>query len=152
MRVPPLVCFTMTLDLAGVRWLRIVSTSVGAIVVRMAITLAIVAGYAFSLGVQARGQPDQQLISAFANRFAPMAGPVFLALCTLFGAWRVARAGTAPVLHGVLIGFVTAIASLLPGWPLDLRAAAGFAAVLAAGWLGGMVGRRRFARGVAGRE
>jgi len=132
----------MPVNLAGLRWWRIVAAAVVAFLGSMLVTILIVTGYAFTLGVQARGAPDPKRISAFAHQVGPTCGPVLLAVFTAFGAFWVARRVRDPIHHGVLVGAIAATAGLLPAWPPVLRDAAIFGAVFGAGWVGGFVGRR----------
>jgi hypothetical protein len=132
----------MPVNLAKLRWWRIVLAAVVAFLGSMLVTILIVTGYAFMLGVEARGAPDPTKISAFARQVGPTWGPVLLAVFTAVGALWVARRVTDPVRHGVLVGGIAATAGLLPAWPPDLRDAAIFGAVVGAGWVGGFVGRR----------
>lgn len=129
-------------NLAGLRWWRIVPAAVVAFLGSMLVTILIVTGYAFRLGFQMRGAPDPTKISEFAQQVGPAWGPVLLAVFTAVGALRVARRVTDPVRHGVLVGVVAATAGLLPAWPLDVRDAAIFGAVVGSGWVGAFVGRR----------
>lgn len=132
----------MPVSLAGLRWWRIMPAAVLAFLGSLLITVLIVTGYAFTLGVEARGAPDPTKISAFAHQVGPTWGPVLLALFTAIGAFWVARRVTEPVRHGVLVGAIAATAGLLPAWPPDVRDAVMFGAVVGAGWVGGVVGRR----------
>jgi hypothetical protein len=132
----------MLVNLAGLRWGRIVLAAVAAFLASMLGTILIVTGYAFTLGFQARGAPDPTKISAFARQVGPTWGPVLLAVFTAVGALWVARRVTAPVRHGVLVGLIAATAGLLPAWPPDVRDATIFGAVVGAGWVGAFVGRR----------
>ena len=132
----------MALNLAGLRWRRIVPAAVVAFLGSMLAIILIVTGYAFTLGVKARGAPDPTKISAFARQVGPTWGPMLLGLFTAVGALWVARRVTDPVRHGVLVGAIAATAGLLPAWPPDLRDAVIFGGVVGAGWVGGFVGRR----------
>ncbi len=107
------------------------------------LTVAIVFGYAFRLGFEARGAPDQRKIQEFAGIVGPRWGPVLLVALTLvIGAW-VSRKEREPILHGTTLGLVAAIFGLLPAWPPDFRDGVVFAAVAAAGCLGGVVANMR---------
>jgi hypothetical protein len=131
----------MPVSLPGLHWWRIIPAAVAAFLASLAITFLIVTGYAFTLGVEARGAPDPARISAFAHQVGPTWGPVLLALLTAIGAFWVARQVTKPVRHGVLVGAIAATAGLLPSWPPGLRDAVMFSAVVGAGWVGSLVGR-----------
>jgi hypothetical protein len=97
-----------------VPWLSIVLTGLLAFVISMAITAAIVAGYAFALAMQAQGAPDPNKIAAFASRVIPILGPLVLSLLVLVAARRVVRRAKSPQLwHGVLVGVVAALPTLM---------------------------------------
>lgn len=132
----------MAVNLVGLSWWRIVPAAIGAFLGSLLVTILIVTGYAFALGVQARGAPDSTKIAAFANQVGPTWGPVLLAVFTAIGAIWVVRRVTEPVRHGVLVGAVAATAGLFPAWPPDLQDAVISGAVVGAGWAGGLVGRR----------
>jgi hypothetical protein len=132
----------MPVSLAGLRWWRIVPAAVIAFLGSLLVIILIVTGYAFTLGVEARGAPDPTKISAFARYVGPTWGPVLLALFTASGAFWVARRVIEPIRHGVLVGAIAATGGLLPAWPPGLRDAVMFIAVVGAGWVGGVVGRR----------
>jgi hypothetical protein len=97
-----------------VPWLAIVLTGLLAFLISMAITAAIVAGYAFALAMQAQGAPDPHSIAAFANRVIPFVGPLVLSLLVLFAARRVVRrAKSVQLWHGALVGVVAALPTLV---------------------------------------
>jgi hypothetical protein len=97
-----------------VPWLAIVLTGLLAFVISMAVIAAVMAGYAFTLAMQAHGAPDPHSIAAFANRVIPLLGPLALSLLVLFAARRVVRRAKAPQLwHGVLVGVVAALPTLM---------------------------------------
>ena len=97
-----------------VPWLSIVLTGLLAFVISIAISGAVVAAYAFALGMQARGAPDPDKIAAFASRVIPFLGPLVLSLLVLFAARRVVRRAESPQLwHGVLVGVVAALPTLM---------------------------------------
>jgi len=97
-----------------VPWLSIVLTGLLAFVISIAVTGAVVAGYAFALGMQARGAPDPNKIAAFASRVIPFLGPALLSLLVIFAARRVVRRARSPRLwYGVLVGVVAALPTLM---------------------------------------
>ncbi len=97
-----------------VPWLSIVLTGLLAFVISIAVTGAVVAGYAFALGMQARGAPDPDKIAAFASRVIPVLGPALLALLVILAARRVVRRAKSPQLwHGVLVGVMAALPTLM---------------------------------------
>ena len=101
-------------ETSRVPWLSMVLTGLLAFVISIVITVAVVAGYAFALGFQARGAPDQNKIEAFAGGVSPFLGPAVLALLVIFGARRVVRRISSPQLwHGVLVGVFAALPTLI---------------------------------------
>lgn len=124
------------LDAADLRWRRIVTAALVAFVGSLLMTVVIVTGYAFTLGVQARGAPDPAKIEAFASRVGPTWGPALLVIFTAAAAWWVARRVSDPIRHGVVVGLLAAIAGLLPAWPLGVSDAISFAVIVGAGWIG----------------
>ena len=97
-----------------VPWLSIVLTGLLAFVVSMAVIAAVMAGYAFALAMQAQGAPDPHKIAAFANRVIPILGPLLLSILVVFAARRVVRRAKSPQLwHGVLVGVIAALPTLM---------------------------------------
>ncbi len=101
-------------ETSRVPWLSIVLTGLLAFVVSMAVIAAVMAGYAFALAMQAHGAPDPNKIAAFANRVIPFLGPLVLSLLVVFAARRVVRRAKSPQLwHGVLVGVMAALPTLM---------------------------------------
>ena len=97
-----------------VPWLSIVLTGLLAFVVSMAVIAAVMAGYAFALAMQAQGAPDPNKIATFANRVIPILGPLLLSILVVFAARRVVRRAKSPQLwHGVLVGVIAALPTLM---------------------------------------
>ena len=138
-----------------VPWLSIVLTGLLAFVVSMVVIAAVMAGYAFTLAIQAQGAPDPNKIAAFANRVIPFLGPLALSLLVLFAARRVGRRAKSPQLwYGALVGVIAALPTLMfmrrPGL-VDL---VGLLLTPASGWLGSfwaMSRSRRRAEETSGR-
>jgi hypothetical protein len=130
-----------------VPWLSIVLTGLLAFVISMAITAAIVAGYAFALAMQAQGAPDPNKIAAFASRVIPFLGPLVLSLLVLFAARRVVRRAKSPQLwHGVLVGVVAALPTLMFMRHPGLADVVGLLLPPASGLLGAFWAMRRSGR------
>lgn len=97
-----------------VPWLSIILTGLLAFVVSIAVTAAIVMGYAFALAFQARGAPDPDKIAAFASSVIPFLGPLLISLLVVFAARRVVRRARSPQLwYGVLVGVMAALPTLM---------------------------------------
>jgi len=127
-------------------WLSIVLTGLLAFVISLAVIAAVMAGYAFTLAMQARGAPDPHSIAAFANRVIPLLGPLALSLLVLFAARRVVRRAKSPQLcHGVLVGVVAALPTLMFMRHPGLVDVAGLLLSPASGLLGAfwVISRRR---------
>ena len=120
-----------------VPWLSIVLTGLLAFVISIAVTGAVVAAYAFALGMQARGAPDPDKIAAFASRVIPFLGPALLSLLVIFAARRVVRRAKSPQLwHGVLVGVMAALPTLMFLRSPGLADVVGLLLPLASGLLG----------------
>ena len=134
-----------------VPWLSIVLTGLLAFVVSIVVSAAVVAGYAFALGMQARGAPDPEKITAFAGRVIPFLGPLLLSLLVLFAARRVVRRAKSPQLwHGVLVGVVATLPALMFMRSPGLVDVIGLLLPLASGWLGAFWAMSRPGRKGAG--
>jgi len=95
-------------------WLSIIISGLLAFAGSMIVVAATMAGYAFTIAMKAHGPPDQNKINAFANHVIPFLGPVALALLVVFAAWWVVlRAKSTRRWHGVLVGAVAALPTLV---------------------------------------
>lgn len=133
---------TMNTALSQVPWGRVLLTGVLVAVFSMFLSFLVIIVYAITLGIQARGQPDQAQI----RQFAPWCILILAILLTVGGAFRVARkVAKGADLHGLLVGLVVAIIVLIVGLAFsrpDLVALVPFVLIVAAGWLGGVLGSR----------
>src|SRR5262245_8522064 len=133
----------MTTQLSQIQWVRIVLTALGVYVLSFLTIFIIVTGYATSLAFQARGAPDQTLIMAFANQYAPWMGPVSLILFTVLGARHIARrVASAISLHGMILGALTGLVNILFDG-LGLSTLIIMILTIGAGWLGSTVGSQK---------
>jgi hypothetical protein len=97
-----------------VPWLSIVLTGLLAFVISMVVIGAVMAAYAVTLAMQSQGAPDPNSIAAFGNRVIPFLGPLLLSLLVIFAARRVVRRAKSPQLwHGVMVGVVAALPTLM---------------------------------------
>lgn len=126
-----------------IRWGRCVLAGLGAFATSVVLVTAVVFGYALRLGFQVGGAPNQAKIQAFAQGIAPVLGPMLSALLTVAAGVWASRGMKSPVLQGVVVGVTAALAGLSLAWPPGLRTAVVFAAVLAAGTVGGLLGSRK---------
>src|SRR5262245_25979464 len=104
----------MTAQLSQIKWGRVILTTVVVYVLSFLTVFLIVTGYATYLAFQARGAPDQAMITAFANQYAPWIGPISLILFTLLGAmWMIRRVETVIPLHGVILGVLASLVNTI---------------------------------------
>ena len=99
--------------LGELRWLRIVLFGVGALALTYAVVFAVVFGYAFWLGVQAMGPPDQNEITEFAQRIGPRLGPIAGFVLLVLAAWLCGRAGSRGLEHGIAVGALVGLLGLI---------------------------------------
>ena len=104
----------MAETLKRVPWLSIILSGIVAFLVSLIGTFLVITVYAFSLGMKAKGAPDPNRISAFANQVVPIMSPLLLSLLVVIAAYRVVRRARSPQLwHGVLVGVVAVLPSLV---------------------------------------
>ena len=95
-------------------WLRIILTGLIIVIVAFSLLMLITTVYGFILGFKARGAPDTELISQFAENLGIWLDPLLIIVLAYFGGTMVSRkAGNLFVLHGVLLGIVIASFSFL---------------------------------------
>jgi chromate transport protein ChrA len=99
----------MTHTFSGISVNRVLAAGAAAFAASAVLVMLVVFAYAFMLGFQARGQPDQAEIQRFAKAVAPWLGPILasvLAACA--AAWVAVRVSGRRLLHGILVGAVVA--------------------------------------------
>ena len=139
----------MTTQLSQIKWGRVLVTALAVSILSFLLVFVIVTGYATFLAFQARGAPDQAMIQAFANQYAPWIGPLSLILFTFLGAIYVARrVEHAVALHGVIVGVLASLVNLMFDG-LSLSALTITILTVAAGWLGSSLNVRRTAQGAS---
>jgi hypothetical protein len=100
--------------------------------------------YAFGVAFQARGEPDPRKIEAFANRVIPYVGPASLALVVMLAAWWVVRRGkSARLWHGVMVGVVAVIPTLIFMRRPELSDLVRLVLPPVSGLVGALIGRSR---------
>jgi hypothetical protein len=132
----------MNSEFSKVPFGRIIIVGVIIVLLNILIVTLVVTGYAFYLGFQARGAPDQERISQFAQWISSILSPLLGIVLTFVGARWVRKKALAAKRHGGLIlGVVVIFLSILtdiafrsPFRPIDLL---WFVLILLAGWLGG---------------
>lgn len=104
----------MASQLSQSKWVRVALTAIVVFIASFLAITIIVTGYASILAFQARGAPDQELINAFANQYAPWIGPISLILFTFLGAQHVARrVDTAVEPNGIALGVLTSLIDII---------------------------------------
>ncbi len=135
----------MTNQLSQIRWWRITWTALTVYGASFLIVFLIVTAYALFLGFEARGAPDQAMIQAFANQYAPWLGPISLVMFTFLGAiWLGSFVKTGLQLHGLVLGALVSLVNIIFDISSLSLATLGITLlVIAAGWLGGRLAHRR---------
>ena len=130
----------MTHTLSGIRVGRVFAVGALAFATSVVLVMLVIFAYAFALGFQARGQPDQAQIQRFAVAVAPWLGPVLASILSACGAaWVAARVPRRLVLHGLLVGAVVGVGVLAIEFSQGIGVAdfAKVVPIVGAGWLGG---------------
>lgn len=132
----------MTTQLSQLKWGRVTLTALVVYIVSFLIVFLIVTVYASYLGFQARGAPDQTLIEAFANQYAPWIGLISLILLTFLGARHMARrVGSTKELHGIVLGVLVSLINIIFDG-LGLVVLVTTILTIASGWLGSRLSAR----------
>ena len=133
----------MTTQLSQIKWGRVVLTALVVSVIGFLTTFLIVTAYAFILAFQARGAPDQTLIMAFADQYAPWIRPVSLILFTFLGALHIGRrVNNSAALHGIALGVLVSLANIILDG-LSMITLAVTILIVAAGWIGSRLSTRQ---------
>jgi hypothetical protein len=130
----------MANQLSQIRWGRVTWTALTVYGASFLLVILIVTVYATYLGVQVRGAPDQTMIQAFANQYAPWIGPMTLILFTFLGAMWLARfVRTSSELHGLVLGVLVSLVNMIFAGAamFSLSALITTILIIAGGWLGG---------------
>jgi hypothetical protein len=131
-------------NLSDVRWGKVLLAAIAVILLRIAVVFFVVTIYASYLGFQARGAPDQRMISAFASSVSVWLTLLASVLLTFFAArWAARRAKSGKLINGLVAGVLVVVV----GWALAAFVFGDFSfsviavieglLVLVAGWLGG---------------
>ena len=126
----------MNNQFSQIKWVRVLLTALVVYLLSFFAITLVVTLYASYPGFQARGAPDQEMIVAFANQYAPWIGPIALFLLSILGARHIAqRVPSAFPLHGILMGTVAGLINvLLDG--LSVNSLVSLLLAIGAGWLG----------------
>ena len=81
----------MTTQLSQIIWEQVILTTLVVYVLSFLTAFIVVTIYPGYLGFQARGAPDQDIMTAFADQYAPWIGPISLILFTILGAMWMGR-------------------------------------------------------------
>lgn len=132
----------MTTQLSQLKWGRVTLTALVVYIVSFLTVFLIVTVYASYLGFQARGAPDQTLIEAFANQYAPWIGLISLILLTFLGARHMARrVGSTKELYGIVLGVLVSLINIIFDG-LGLVVLVTTILTIASGWLGSRLSAR----------
>jgi hypothetical protein len=129
----------MTSQLSQIKWVRVVLTAIVFYILSFITIFIVITAYATYLGFQARGAPDQNLITAFADQYAPWIGPIALILFTFLASMMMARRLNMAVQpNGIALGAFASILNLIFEGPRAFDAGFLITVLLtiAAGWLG----------------
>jgi len=133
----------MTAQLSQIKWGRVLLTTAAEYILSFLMVFLIVTAYATYLAFQARGAPDQVMITAFANQYAPWIGPISLILFTALGAmWMARRLEAAVPLHGVILGVLASLVNIIFDG-LSLNSLLTTILTVAAGWLVAQMSARK---------
>ena len=133
----------MTAQLSQIKWGRVLLTTAAVYILSFLMVFLIVTAYATYLAFQARGAPDQVMITAFANQYAPWIGPISLILFTALGAmWMARRLEVAVPLHGVILGVLASLVNIIFDG-LSLNSLLTTILTVAAGWLVAQMSARK---------
>jgi ATP/ADP translocase len=126
----------MSNQLAQIKWGRVVLTALAVYIVSFLTVTLIVTAYATYLAFLSRGAPDQAMIQAFADQYAPWLGPISLILFTVLGARHMVRRVEAAIpLHGIILGALAGLVNIVFDG-LSLGTLAIIILTIGAGWLG----------------
>jgi len=104
----------MTPQLSQIKWGRVALTALAVYIFSFLTVFLVVTGYASYLAFQARGAPDQNLIQAFANQYAPWIGPITLILFTFLGARYIARRVESAIpIHEMILGALASLVNII---------------------------------------
>ncbi len=130
----------MSNQLSQVKWVRVVITTIIVFVVALLAVTLIVTLYASYLAFQARGAPDQEMINAFAAKYAPWLSSIFFILFTFLGARHAAyRVGDAAQVNALAVGVLSGLVHAGSNFSdlFDLNALPVSMLAIGAGWLAG---------------
>lgn len=130
----------MTNQFSQIRWGRVAWTALIVYGASFLIVMLIVTGYATYLAFQARGAPDQSMIEAFANQYAPWIGAISLMLFTFLGTIWMARFVRMGIeLHGLVVGILVSLVNILfeGVGSFSLTTLLTTVLLIGSGWLGG---------------
>jgi hypothetical protein len=135
----------MNSQLSQIRWWRVTWTALTVYGVSFLLVFLIVTAYASYLAFQVRGAPDQTMIQAFANQYAPWLAAISLILFTLLGTMWLARFVRTDIqFHGLVLGVLVSFVNLVfEGMDaFSLTSLITTVLIIGAGWLGGRLSAR----------
>ena len=142
----------MNPPLKEIRWWRIIIGGLVIAAASFATTALVIASYAFSLGMEARGAADPQQIQEFASHVGPFWTPIVAVMLTFVGAIRVTRGmKDEAVTHGVILGVVVVLIGAVIRRGFSLHSVLLGILSIVAGWGGAVLSRRKSMRAVQDR-
>jgi hypothetical protein len=129
----------MAISLSDVRWIRVLLAVAAVHVANVVVSVVLIVAYSLLAGGP-QGAQDGGSMDRFAALFSTWTVPV-LTLPSAFWAARAARPYLA-IWHGLAVGVLVAgVFGVLFYWPNDPSSAALFVLTIAAGLVGGVIGR-----------
>ena len=129
----------MTTQLSDVKWVRVLLAGVATHVVNVVVSVVLIVAYSL-LAIGPGGPPDGDSVNRFVSWVSTWPLPLLTLLSATWAA-RGARPGAA-AWYGLSIGLLVAgLFGLLFFWPNDLPSLALFVLTIAAGYVGGVIGR-----------
>lgn len=124
-------------------WFSLLLAGLAALLASFVCVFGVVTVYATALAFQARGAPEPEAIQSFANKIAPLLSAFLLPVFALaFSFLLLRRRPESPRWHGLIIGIIGAIPSLILSGQLDLLTLLSVAVTIAAGFLGAVLAKR----------
>ena len=136
----------MSFNLSNIKWGWVGLGVAIAFVIAYGSSICVVASYATYLAFQARGAPDQTMISGFAASTAKGIVSTLIGVGTLVGGLLAGRKAQADVLqNGLAVGLITAVIGLVFSLlgSLNLWTVVSFALSVGGGWAGGQLASKR---------
>ncbi len=134
----------MSVRVSDISWWRVILGGVSVVAATWISVFVVVTGYAARLGFKMRGAPPQDMISAFADRVAPMVGPIAgVVLAFAVAYWVARRVAVGPIANALGVGIVATGLLMALMRSFSLRSAGFWVLTLAASGAAGWLASRR---------